>query len=327
MRRASLMLFVGGCFMESRRQTLVCATLAFMAKLCRLPVATLGATAFPYRTWWARTVYRWVFGQMNWITVREPSAFEAIRALQVSAPLYQLPDPRFCLPAMPAAAGALLRRFGIDDPDKPMVILTTRYMHGGLPAWVRDAHGYTAAARDSACRALAAAADALARDANIVVLPLHPSFHDDEAAAEQIRAFMECPKRLQLLAGDLSAQEAIDLIGASALVVATRLGTAVFAIAAQTPLIALAYETRLLDTMAGVGLQDYASDWRDTDPDAFARLAVHAWKGRERLAATLRTNSRNLLTETKRQVELIRALLPSTAPPPGAEWHAPDDRA
>jgi polysaccharide pyruvyl transferase WcaK-like protein len=58
---------------------------------------------------------------------------------------------------------------------------------------------------------------------------------------------------------------------------ASRLGSAVLAAARGTPIVAIAYETRMIDHMRRVGLGDFAFDWRDLNPDAIIAAADKVW--------------------------------------------------
>lgn len=302
--RSRLLLFIGGCFMESRRQALVCAALVVLAKLTRTKTAAAGVSAFPYRTRWGRVIYRWIFNRMIWITVREEAAERAISALDISVRPEKLADPRFLLSASETDRNKLLRRLGIET-ERPLVAATTRHMHDDLPDWVKRSHGYEPAARDTACHALAAAIDALSEHAQVVIVPLHASTQDDLRAVDQLKPYLKAPDSLVLLSRDISARDTIDLIQACDLVVAARLGVGIFATAVGTPMVALAYESRLQELMVSLELGEFVRPWLQVDPDDFGKLALRAWRERRALARRMQRASQPLIKDARRNAELV----------------------
>jgi polysaccharide pyruvyl transferase WcaK-like protein len=205
----------------------------------------------------------------------------------VRRPIEVFPDPRLLLaPIAPDELAALLAREGLDRAV-PLIGVATRHLHAGLPEWIKRSHGYSDAHAARAYAALARALDALAEFAQPVLIPMHPDPADDRAAADAIRGRMRAPERLVLLARSYRSAELIGIIGACELVIAGRLGAAIFATAGATPVLGLAYEGRVIEHLERSGLGRFAVDWRAVDPDRFAALARELWERRAALRLEL----------------------------------------
>ena len=69
--KTDIFIFEGGPFYEQPQQALVCWGLLSISKLFKKPVVAYAATAFHFRTWWGRAIYRNIFNRMDAVTVRE----------------------------------------------------------------------------------------------------------------------------------------------------------------------------------------------------------------------------------------------------------------
>lgn len=303
--RADLMIMVGGCFMESPSQAAICTGIAMLARLCRTPVIGVGVTAFPYRTAWGRQVYRKIFNAMEAITVREPSAQVVISDLEIGTPIVQLADPRLVLaPAADSVATGLLRDHGISS-DRPLVCVTLRYLHDGMPAWVKHAHNYSSEAADQANCAIAGALDVLASVAQLVLLPMHPSLGEDLAASKAIQARMHDPTALRVTLPQLRAPELMAVIKRCDLILASRLAAGMFAVATATPFFGIAYEERLQSLMSELNLEMFVLPWLDLDSERLQGVAERAWTTRESIRATMISFGEPLIQSAWENAELI----------------------
>lgn len=281
--RSNILVMVGGCFMESPRQALVCAALTIVAKACRTAVIGIGVTAFSFRHTWARQLYRRVFNAMKDITVREASAEDALCDLGIATHAVRIPDPRYVL-APPANRHIrdLLEQYGL-SPDRSLICVTLRHLHDGMPDWVKTSHRYSPAAVDNANQAIARALDTLAEKSQLVLLPMHPSQDEDVTAAMAIRAKMHDPKLLNIGLPQLRAPELLALISHCDLVLASRLAAGMFSVSSATPVLAIAYENRLIDLMTELGLEEFVVPWLEVDSECFEALARRAWTDRQRI--------------------------------------------
>ncbi|MEC4680913.1 MAG: hypothetical protein VST67_09485, partial [Nitrospirota bacterium] len=74
------------------------------------------------------------------------------------------------------------------------------------------------------------------------------------------------------------------------MIIASRLGSAVFATAMGTPILALAYEARMIDYMSHIGFEDCVMDWRTLDVE-FVKKATDTWSSRNAIAKQMKAIS------------------------------------
>jgi polysaccharide pyruvyl transferase WcaK-like protein len=303
--RADAIVMVGGCFMESPRQAMACAVLTIIARACRTPIVGIGVTAFPYRHVWARQIYRRVFNAMKAITVREPSAQRALADLDIRTQVVREADPRYVLsPATADGSDGLLERLGL-SAKRPIICVTLRHLHDAMPDWVKVSHGYSTAAVDKANGAIGQALDRLSAEAQLVLLPMHPSLEDDMSAAIAIKTRMRDPAALRTDLPQLRAPELLTLISRSDLVVASRLAAGIFSISTATPILAIAYENRLVDLMAELKLDAFVMPWLEVDSGRFEAAAERAWTERQQIRKVMQSSTRPLVQSAWANAEII----------------------
>ena len=278
--RSNLFIFEGGPFYEDPWQAMRCVALFLIAKLFRLPVVVYGATAFHFKTLWGRFIYRTIFNHMDAITVREPIAVEIIKDLGVNKEVSLFADPRFILESPShQEVREILKNEGM-DPDKPYLTITTRYLHAGVPRWVKRSHAYDQGMVDRANEAIGGTVAYLEDRAQMVVLPMHPTYQEDQEMVRVIQGYMRTPSRLKLLSRRYSALEMIGLIHHSQLLIASRLGSAVFATLTGTPVVAIAYEPRMHDHMRRIGMERHVHDWKHLTYEKLVKDLEEVWTGR-----------------------------------------------
>ncbi len=278
MKKADLFLIFGGIFFESPKQALICATLVAMAKAYRRPMIAWQVSVFPYTTRWGELVFKNIFAQMDRICVREPVAAEVLARLGVTRPIRVFADSRLTLePCSPGEVDRLLENEGI-DPHEPLIGLSTRYVHSEMPAWVRRTHYYDDQIAVKSNEALARVVAHLEKLAQVAVIPMHPTYQEDLTTFASVRRYAHQPGRVKLLSRRYSAREVNGMVAHCNLMLACRLGSAVSATAAGTPIVAIAYETRMLDHMQRAGFGDRVFDWRDLNTGAIIGAVDEVWK-------------------------------------------------
>ena len=171
------------------------------------------------------------------------------------------------------------------DPDHPIVAVTTRYLHAKAPTWVKRGHDFSDARVDNANDVMARALDALSQHAQLIIIPMHPSLDEDLETADALRARLSDPSRLKVLSRRYSATETVGIIRDCALLLAGRQGSAVFATATATPMVAIAYEARMTDHMQRTGQADCVFDWKNLDYDALMAKITDNLKNSEDVRA------------------------------------------
>ncbi|MBI4341166.1 MAG: polysaccharide pyruvyl transferase family protein [Candidatus Omnitrophica bacterium] len=302
--RSDLFVIVGGPFLENRAQVFSCALLIGAARLWRRPVVTFGSTILDYKTRWGRWWYRRLFERIDAIAVREEVGLRQLHALGVRSAAALVGDPRILLTPAPAEEiRGLLRREGFDG-TRPLIGLTTRHLSDDVPVWVKRTAGYTPEHVAQANVILGRTISALSQRADVVLLPMHPTYDEDLKTAEAIRDTMADPSQLNILSRAYRARELIGLIAACELLIAGRLGSAIFATAAGTPVLGVAYESRLPGYLEQIGCGRYVRDWRALD-DTFVRLAEELWSDRATVQRQMQGHLAHLKSQAAANGELI----------------------
>ena len=249
---SDLFVIVGGPFYEALSQAITCFLLFSIAKILRRPVMTYGTTIFPLRTWCGRPLFRNIFNRMDAITVREATALHTLQDLGVKRDVALFADPRFVLnPASSAEVSDILIREGI-DPEKPLIAITTRHLHQNVPAWVKRTHHYSEERVENANEVLARAVAYSGELAQLALIPMHPSYTEDVEMANVIGRYMKDPTRLHLLSRRCGPPEIMGIVEHSDMLLASRLGSAVFATVTGTPFVGIAYEPTLIPSQKGL---------------------------------------------------------------------------
>lgn len=306
---SDLFVMVGGPFFEEIKQTIVCLGLFVTAKLLRVPVVTYCVTAFPFQTWWGRSIYRWIFNRMDAISVRDQVVVPVLRELGVKKKIDVCADPRYVLDCAPQTdVIAILEQEGI-RVDEPFVVVTTRLLHHDVPEWVKRSHGYTKERVVRTNEALAHAIGAISEVAQVVILPMHPTYEEDLAVANAIRRSLKDPSRLRILSRRYDAVEVMGLIERSEFLLACRLGSAVFASAMGTPIVGVAYDPRLLDHMKQIGFPQDVLDWKDIHSGNLTNKIREIWNGRSTYRARMNAQRETFRAMAYTDADLITKFL------------------
>lgn len=264
---ADLFVIVGGPFFENLWQATICLVLFSLVKILRCPVVTYGTTIFPLGTRWGRWFFRWLLNRVDGLSVREPIGQQRLQALGVTRAISLFADPRFLLePAPPVQVNEILRQEGV-ALDQPLIGITTRHLHKHVPTWVKYSHAYSDFHVENANTVLARLIAHFSEKAQILIIPMHPHFADDEAMAQLLRTSARDPSRIKMLSRRYTSLEVMGVIGQCDLLLAGRLGSAVFATVTGTPIVAISYEDRTLDYMRRIGFEQHTFDWRTLDYD------------------------------------------------------------
>lgn len=305
---ANLFIMLGGCFMEAPRQAANCLALLLSAKLFRRPIIGVGTTVFPYRTAWGRSVYRFIFNRLETITARERVALDVFDNLDIKTTVTHFADPRFVLPpAGRAEVDAYLVDHGL-DPAVPLIGVSTRHLHDGMPDWVKRSHGYTPEAARSSYEALGKLLDDLSEKGQVVILPMAASTSEEETTADLLRANMTDPTRLKVLR-PCQAPQLLGLIRACDMIVASRLGAALFATVTSTPVLAIAYEARMIDHMQRIAQERYAFDWRELSADKLCDAAGQIRVNRDAIREEIKREGAAFAESARKNGDVILRVL------------------
>ncbi len=303
--RSDIFVFEGGPFYEDPLQAITCLILFSIAKIFRLPVIAYGVTAFYFKTWWGRFVFRNMFDRMDAITVREKIALNIIKDLGVKKDVTLFADPRFILePARFDEVQGILIKEGI-NVEEPFIVVTTRFLHQNVPAWVKRSHSYTNERVEIANEVIARVVAYLSEFAQVLIIPMHPSYDEDIEMANVIKEYIQDPSRLKMLSRRYSALDLMSIINQCEFLLACRLGSAVFATVAGTPLVAIAYEPRMIDHMERIGLSEYVFDWKGLKYDDLVAKIKEVWLSKNIIKEHMKSQVKEFKEMAWKNAEII----------------------
>ncbi|MGH7801117.1 MAG: polysaccharide pyruvyl transferase family protein [Thermodesulfobacteriota bacterium] len=299
----------GGPFYEDPLQALRCLILFSIAKIFRRPVIAYGVTAFHFKTWWGRFLFRNMFDRMDAIKVREKTALNIIKDLGVKKDVTLFADPRFILePTLFDEVQGFLFKEGI-NVEEPFIGITTRYLHQNVPAWVKRSHYYTDERVENANEVIARVAAYLSELAQVIIIPMHPSYAEDIEMANVMKKYIPNPSCLKMLSRRYSALEMMGIISQCELLLAARLGSAVFATVAGTPIVAIAYEPRMVDHMERVGLGKYVFDWKNLKYDDLVAKVKEIWLSRDIIKEHMKSQVKEFKEMAWKNAEIVNKFM------------------
>jgi polysaccharide pyruvyl transferase WcaK-like protein len=307
--RSDLFIIEGGPFYEEFKQACICRLLTAIAQWTGNAVVAYGATAFHFRTWWGRRIYRSLFNRLDAVSVRERTGIEIISELGIDREVQLFADPRFVLDPPPVASTRRLLAAERIDPDEPYVCVTTRFLHPRVPRWVKRSHEYTDERVERSNAVISESISRLANLAQIVVLPMHPTLEEDREMARILRAGMADPARLHLLGRRYGALELLGVVARAELLFASRVGSALFGTIAGTPTLAIAYEPRMSDHMQRMGFGDAVFDWRDLEPERLEASLRQLWSRRDVVGKEMQAAARSFRALAWRNAEILAPYL------------------
>lgn len=306
---SDVFVFEGGPFFEDPLQAARCLILFSIAKIFRRPIIAYAATAFYFKTWWGRFLFRTMFDRMDAVTLRERIAVKILNDLGVKKEIALFADPRFILePAPFDEIRDILTDEGI-NVGEPFIGITTRYLHRGVPLWVKRSHYYTDESIQNSNEVVAKAIAYLADMAQLLLIPMHPSYDEDLATASIVKQYMQDPSRLKCLSRRYNALQIMGIIRQCDLLFASRVGSAVFATVTRTPVIAIAYEPRMIDHMERVGLGQLVFDWKDLRYDNLVTKIEEVWSSRDAIKDRMESQVKEFREKAIENAQIISELL------------------
>jgi hypothetical protein len=147
---------------------------------------------------------------MDAITVRESIGKEIINKLKIKKEVELFADLRFTLsPLSKNYVYKILEKESIDK-SKPYICITTRFMHDKIPNWVKKSHNYNERIIKESNTCISKIVSYLSEIHQLVLIPMHPKYEEDEQMAEILRSKMNDPSKLILLNIRYRAQEILN---------------------------------------------------------------------------------------------------------------------
>ena len=242
---------------------------------------------------------------MNAITVRESIGKEILDDLKIKNNVELFADPRFILsPLSREYVNEILKSENV-DVSKPYICITTRLMNDKIPRWVKKTHHYNEKTVQDSNACISKIINYLSELKQVVLIPMHPKYEDDEFTANALKQNMHDPSRLILLSKRYRALEIMGIINYAEMILASRVGSAVFSTVTKTPIIAVSYEPRMIDHMNRCGLKNYVFDWRNLNYNKLKNSVNEILEKRDNIQKILEANAKALEEKAKSNSEVI----------------------
>ena len=274
---------------------------ALAAILLRKPVACIGASIWPLRSPLSRAIARSVLGRCVFVSVRDGSSYDYARSLLRDKPreLRLLPDLSLFLLARSSTGVRQL-------PPEPLALGLT----------VVDYHMSGEKARRAYIAALRGyLTEFLGRDGTTVLLiPQVTTAWQSTAAleADLLRGLDQT--RVRRETGHPTVRQLTAIYGSVDLLIATRMHSAIIALAQGTPVVTIPYvaggKWGILDMM---GANDVAIPFVGIDADGLGRKVESVWKRRSELLASVAVRLPVLAREVEESVAIPVRIFESRA--------------
>lgn len=307
--RSDLFVVAGGPFFDDFWHILRVAILLFFIKLSRVPMIIYGVTGFPIKSWFGKKVFKSLGNHARTIVTRDLSAFNSLRDMGVTASMKQGIDLRAILdPAPPERIDEILRNEGF-DLQKPLIALTVRFIDRNVPGWVKEQLHLKEENIDRFNVAMGKLAAELSKKAQVFILAMNPDVKADLAVAENMRKYMDDPSKLKIVSHRYLATETLGVIKACDLLIAGRVGSAVFATMLETPLIGIAHEHRMTEWMEEIGAQGYVFNWQALDVDEILRAIENISASREKIKSLFHAKAKASRDQAWQDAEIYKEFL------------------
>lgn len=220
---------------------------ALVALAAGVPVVCLGQSVGPFRSAHLRSLVGAVLRRADVLVIRESESLPTVQAMRVAPErLHFGTDMAFALDRdWPARRATAPRSGGL------RVGVTARN-------WAFPHSLDRQAAQRRYENALVEALEHLlaVHDAEIVFLPqvIGPGNDDDRLVERRLAARLKRPDRVQVIEDDLAPSEQIEILGGMDMLLATRFHSAIFAMLARVPVVAIAYEHKTTGIMRRMDL-------------------------------------------------------------------------
>ncbi|NPV26687.1 MAG: polysaccharide pyruvyl transferase CsaB [Firmicutes bacterium] len=247
LRQADLLISGGGSLLQdvtSARSIVYYLGVVALALLLGTRVMFYAQGIGPITTWVGKTLTRIIGNRVDLITLRDEQSKEELTRLGVvRPPIYVTADPVLGLrPAqLPDFGQRILSEHGVISRSVADQSVNQPLAGIALRNW-KGLAGFKVAA--------AKAADYLAgKGWEIVLIPLH--YPEDVAAARDVQRLMQ--SEAHLLAVNLTAQQAMAVIGEMDLLIGMRLHSLIFAAVMGVPVVGITYDPKVTQFLHSIG--------------------------------------------------------------------------
>jgi polysaccharide pyruvyl transferase CsaB len=280
------------------------AGLALLARLLNKPLMIYGAGVGPLLSDDGKRFTRLAFEQAQLSTVRDEESKALLQSLDIDTETVRVTaDPAFTLQTLDEnRVEEILETEGGKALSRPFVGVALRNWDFNVKPeiWERD---------------VATALDKFVErhGGTVFFVPLHLAVNwpltDDASVAHRVMNRMKHRTNAVVLEGNYHLEEKAGVFQRCDLVLGMRLHSIIFAIQGAVPPVALSYDPKVSNALAGVGLQEYSVDLSSMTSNSLTGLLERAFKNRTRLRALLGRKRETLADSARENARLATAMI------------------
>lgn len=307
---ADLLVMGGGTpFYDDLLHMLHYSFLIFIAKVFNTRTMIYATSSRKLKTKYGRILTRYIFNNVDQITIREKETITEIKKLGIKKPFHLTVDPALTLPlAPPKVMDEILHKESLNDLKRPLIGICLRPM-------LTDAfhiHHYQLFSKEEIehfKRTLVRISDYLTTIGTVVFVPMHTVAPDDDREfAHEIIGRMQNSSEVKSIENSYSPQENKGILSKLDLVLGVRLHALILASSANVPVIAISYGHKTSGLMELLGLKNFSFNIGQLNYDDFKKQIDFFWSNKDRIREELKRQMISLKKEAEKNAEKAAAL-------------------
>jgi len=307
---ADLLIMGGGTpFYDDLLHMLHYSFLIFIAKVFNTRTIIYATSCRKLDTKYGKTLTKYIFNNVDQITIREKETINEIRKLGIKKPIHLTVDPALTLPlAPPKVIDEILHKEGLSNLRKPLIGICLRPM-------LADSfhiHHYQLFSEEEIKhfkQTLVRISDYLTTIGTVVFVPMHTVTPDDDREfAQEIIGRMQNSSAVKSIKNSYSPQENKGILSKLNLVLGVRLHALILASSANVPVIAINYGHKTSGLMELLGLKEFSFDINKLNYDDLKKQIDFFWPNKDKIREELKQRMIVLKEEAERNAEKAAAL-------------------
>ena len=274
--------------------------LILMAKIARIPVMVYAQGIGPVKNTFNHLLIRWIFNQIDLITLRDSQSKELLRKIGINKPaMYVNADPSFLLEKnnfneILADIPTLKKLFCGDN--QPIVGISVRRCKGN---------------NDDLKRKFVRISNDLIRKykAKIIFIPFHAG--EDISFSKEIVELIEKRDQTYLLENNIKPETLITIISRLSFMLGIRLHSIMFSCLMQVPFIALNYDPKIKNFVSNLELSELLIDLEDLSLKSIQKRVEYIMENNKEIRKLLSVQVQLLKEKANSNNDLLFQLLES----------------
>lgn len=271
-----------------------------------------GHSIGPIQNTWYQKVARYIFNQLDLITLRDHESLRILSEIGVSnPPVHITGDTAFLTNQIsPEEAKFILLK------DIPNYDSTQHFVSFSVRKWRYYKSTNQKNSHQNYLTVISQACDYLIEEYGITIVFLSTCTDlggyriDDRLTAEEVKNMMKNKTNAIIMRSELTTEEIKGIYGLMKMHVGTRMHSNIFALSMSTPVLTIAYEFKTSELMKELNLEEYVIDINNIDLNTMKDKLDKCWRNKETLSNILPEKIDKLKKSANNNIELIKSLIP-----------------